>query len=212
MNDLTVIQASQGLCMYVLEQIHSAQEMGIVIGFDHRYNSERFAKLTAAVFLQKGVKVYLYRQLVHTPMVPFGIHNLKAACGVMITASHNPKQDNGFKVYWENACQIVEPHDAGIAHHITLNQEPWTWDVAFCDKSDLCSDPHSAMWEKYFTSIGSLSQGPLQAPPKFVYTPMHGVGGPAASNAFNIFDVPSDCFIPVPQQVCMLNVYSHQVV
>ncbi|KAJ9081484.1 hypothetical protein DSO57_1014031 [Entomophthora muscae] len=201
MNDLTVIQASQGLCNYVLEQLPSAQEKGIVVGYDHRFNSERFARLTSAVFLHKGFKVYLYRQLVHTPMVPFGIKKLNAACGVMITASHNPKQDNGFKVYWENACQIVEPHDAGIAHHITLNQEPWTWDVDLCDFSELCSNPHSPLWVEYFTSIGKLSHSILSAPPKFVYTPMHGVGGPAASNAFKVFGLPKDCFIPVPLQM-----------
>lgn len=208
MNDLTVIQASQGLCSYVMEQIPSAKDMGIVVGFDHRYNSERFAKLTAAAFLHKGFKVYLYRQLVHTPLVPFGIQNLKAACGVMITASHNPKQDNGFKVYWANGCQIVEPHDEGIAQKIAENQEPWTWDVALCDSSPECSDPHTEMWEAYFSQAKKLSsyQANLgkeifSQHPKFVYTPLHGVGGPAAQQAFKAFNFPLENFIPVPQQV-----------
>ncbi|CAG8756877.1 28294_t:CDS:2 [Dentiscutata erythropus] len=92
MNDLT------GLCMYLLDTIPNAIVKGVVIGHDHRHNSETFARLSAAVFLSKGFKVYFYRELVHTPLVPYGVKKLKAACGIMITASHNPKQDNGYKV------------------------------------------------------------------------------------------------------------------
>ncbi|KAH9997853.1 hypothetical protein BJV77DRAFT_981943 [Russula vinacea] len=87
-----------GLCAYVLEHVDNARNRGAVIGYDHRYNSERWALLTALAFLDKGVKTYLYRDLVHTPMqvdavwaVPFGVKKLDAACGIMITASHNPK-------------------------------------------------------------------------------------------------------------------------
>lgn len=107
MNDMIVIQASQGLCAYVLQNVRDAASRGVVVGHDHRHNSERFAQLTAAAFLSNGVKVYLHRGLVHTPIVPFSVKRLNAACGVMITASHNPKQDNGYKVYWENAVQVA---------------------------------------------------------------------------------------------------------
>jgi hypothetical protein len=108
MNDLTVIQASQvrsafksahniintlylkGLCAYVLANVRDAETRGIVVGHDHRYNSERWAKLTAAVFASKNVKVYLHRGYVHTPLVPFSLKTLKAACGVMITGKSKP--------------------------------------------------------------------------------------------------------------------------
>jgi len=99
MNDLVICQASQGLCEYVLQCVSNAASRGVVIGHDHRHNSEKWANFTAATFLANRFRVYLYHGNVHTPLVPFGVRYLNAACGVMITASHNPKQDNGYKVW-----------------------------------------------------------------------------------------------------------------
>lgn len=175
------------MCAYALEQYgDEALSRGVVIGYDHRYNSETFAKLTAAPFLKKGFKVYLYRTKVHTPLVPFGITELNAVCGVMITASHNPKDDNGYKVYWSNGCQIIEPVDAGIANQIRLNEEPWAWDLDICNTSDLCVDPYDEMVEKYFNRISKLfpKADSEKAQPKYLYTPLHGVGGKYAKKAF----------------------------
>jgi phosphoglucomutase len=98
MNALTVTQASQGFSAYLRAQDPSAAERGIVIGHDARHNSLEFAKLTAAAFLRAGVKVWWYSNLVHTPLVPFAVKTSHLAAGVMITASHNPAQDNGYKV------------------------------------------------------------------------------------------------------------------
>ena len=95
MNDLTVIQATQGLCAYLMSL---RQQSSVVIGHDHRHNSEAFARLAGAVFMKKGIKVFFYKKLVHTPMVPFAVDRLGCAAGIMITASHNPKEDNGYKV------------------------------------------------------------------------------------------------------------------
>ena len=122
MNDLVVIQASQGLCKYMETQIATCKKTGIVVGFDGRHNSQRFAELTAAVF-SRGIPVHLYsrfsctfaslllflfscargvllsvNRMVPTPLVPFAVLALRLAGGVMITASHNPKDDNGYKV------------------------------------------------------------------------------------------------------------------
>ena len=81
-----------------------------MVGFDHRargsLTSKRFAEITAASFLHKGVKVHLFPDFVPTPFVPFAVKELNCVAGVMVTASHNPKQDNGYKVYWANACQV----------------------------------------------------------------------------------------------------------
>jgi phosphoglucomutase len=88
MNSLTVIQASQGLAAYVLENVPLAATKGVVIGRDARHNSEKFAKLAAAAFVAKRMKVWWYGDHVHTPLVPFGVSELGAAVGVMITASH----------------------------------------------------------------------------------------------------------------------------
>lgn len=99
MNDLIIIQASQGLAAYIHSKFPgTAAQRGVVIGHDHRHNSEQFARLTAAAFITAGIKVYFYDELVHTPLVPFGIKHLGAVAGVMVTASHNPGQDNGYKV------------------------------------------------------------------------------------------------------------------
>lgn len=106
LNSLTIIQTSQGLAQYLLEKEgSSAATAGVVVGYDARHNSRKFAELAAAAFIAKGIQVWWYEDLVHTPMVPFAVKQLRAAAGVMITASHNPKEDNGYKVYGSNACQ-----------------------------------------------------------------------------------------------------------
>ncbi|EPT05929.1 hypothetical protein FOMPIDRAFT_1033960 [Fomitopsis schrenkii] len=201
MNDLIVIQASQGLCQYVLNTVEGAASKGVVVGHDHRHHSEKWARLTAAAFLKNGVKVYLHRGLVHTPLVPFSVKKLGAACGVMITASHNPKDDNGYKVYWENAVQIIEPHDKGIAASINENLEPQTWDISSTQSSPLCIDKTDEMREAYFKQIASLClRQSLNANTsvKFVNTSMHGVSDPFATRAFEVFGLPP--FVPVKEQ------------
>ncbi|KAJ8584463.1 hypothetical protein M405DRAFT_826766 [Rhizopogon salebrosus TDB-379] len=187
MNDLIVIQASQGLCSYILQHVENATTRGVVIGHDHRHNSKRWAQLTAAAFIANNVKVYLHKGLVHTPLVPFSVKALSAACGVMITASHNPKQDNGYKVYWENAVQIIGPHDVGIAQSILQNLEPRVHDASEVLKSGLCIDSTEEMKRGYFNSLNhlrtaSLSKGSVA----FVNTSLHGVGDAFASKAFEI--------------------------
>ncbi|KDQ20355.1 hypothetical protein BOTBODRAFT_51664 [Botryobasidium botryosum FD-172 SS1] len=194
MNDLIVIQASQGLCSYVLENVHNAAERGVVVGHDHRHNSERFAKLTAAAFINRGVRVYLHRGVVHTPLVPFSVSKLNAACGVMVTASHNPKNDNGYKVYWENAVQIIAPHDEGIAASIKANLEPQTWDTESVTTSRLCLDKTQEMRDAYFEELRKLSRTLNTNPSctvKFVHTAMHGVGHTFAVQAFETVGFPA---------------------
>ncbi|KAF4604010.1 phosphohexose mutase family protein [Pleurotus pulmonarius] len=201
MNDLIIIQASQGLCAYVLAHVENARERGIVVGHDHRHHSKHWADLTASVFLANGVKAYLYRDLVHTPMVPFGVKALRAACGVMITASHNPKDDNGYKVYWENGVQIISPHDEGISDSIKANLTPKTWDTSLVDSSSFCIDPTEDMREAYFAELAKLSlyKSPnAQSIVKFVNTSMHGVSHPFVTRGFELFGLPP--FVAVEEQ------------
>ena len=82
----------------------------------------RFAELTAAVFINEDIPVYLFSKMTATPFVPFCVARLKALCGVMVTASHNPKEDNGYKVYWTNSAQIIPPHDKNIQNSIMINR------------------------------------------------------------------------------------------
>ncbi|KAJ1983947.1 hypothetical protein H4R34_000959 [Dimargaris verticillata] len=195
MNNLTVTQASQGLCQYVLDQIPNARGRGVVVGYDHRHHSQAFAECTATAFIANGFKVWLLAGLVHTPLVPFAVRHHHAACGVMITASHNPKDDNGYKVYWENACQIIPPHDRGIAACIAQNQTPWAAPkpLAALQANPLCQSVATTVAEAYYAQLATLAAP--SAPPnasslRCVYTPMHGVGHPFAERAFRAFKLP----------------------
>ncbi|SCW03294.1 LAFE_0G07272g1_1 [Lachancea fermentati] len=191
MNSLTVLQASQGLARYIAEQF--PERKIAVVGHDHRYNSDRFARVTLAAFLQLGFKVYYLclpqgsqkEEFVHTPMVPFTINQVGASVGVMITASHNPKMDNGYKVYYANGCQIIPPHDRLIAKSIEENLIPFerAWD---CDNLiseglesyQLC-DVKENMTAAYVNTLkDKLLKTHLKPAEKpwFIYTPMHGVG------------------------------------
>jgi phosphoglucomutase len=182
MNSLTVIQASQGLAAYLLNTEHNVKKRGVVIGRDARHNSEKFAKLAAAAFVAKGIKVWWYETPSHTPMVPFGVRELNAVAGIMVTASHNPAKDNGYKVYWSNGCQIIPPHDSGIAASILENLKPVTWDTSVVDDPDLLLEGSLGLVrDKYHRAILFATQlGDFQVKMnpdlRFVYTPMHGVG------------------------------------
>ena len=179
MNSLTVLAASQGLADYVIGQHDDApDQLAIAVGYDARHNSEKFARLAAATFLEKGLKVLWFGQICHTPMVPFAVSHYKAAAGVMVTASHNPKNDNGYKVYWSNGSQIIPPHDAGIAKAIDEVKEILTWDPNLVDSHERVQRVFAEAAKLYLDHIRELVW-PLpsveQAMP-FTYTPMHGVG------------------------------------
>lgn len=131
LNYLVVLQTTQGLVRYLQRQLGSevTAERGVVIGYDHRQkgsmNSKGFGELCARIFSVEGIKVYLYEDIIATPLVPYGVVKLNAAAGIMITASHNPKADNGYKLYWGNGVQITPPHDGGIYSSILENLTPW---------------------------------------------------------------------------------------
>ena len=189
MNDLVIIQTTQGIVEHLISKhtLPEVQRRGVVVGHDHRHKSLDFSRLVAAVFLSKGIRVYLFRDICHTPLVPFGVLKENAVCGVMITASHNPKQDNGYKLYGANGCQIIPPNDQEIAQLILENLEPWSeavWDMDACSKQQdtLCQDPSSELLDAYYSGI--ISSLNLSAHTsscnlsslKVCYTAMHGVG------------------------------------
>ncbi|ANB14795.1 phosphoribomutase PRM15 [Sugiyamaella lignohabitans] len=219
MNDLTVLQASQGLVSYVRNTVPNAEAQGVVIGHDHRHNSSRFAELTALAFVTKGFKVYTLGQC-HTPLVPFAIDEFRASCGVMVTASHNPAQDNGYKVYWQNGCQIIPPHDVGIAQSIEENAEPWTWDVSVLKDNqlvvDIGSQSSAVLVSKYFAKMNqvlgftdghtggrrasAVGPGAARDSIQFVYTPMHGVGLPYLHEAASQLGLSANSVVTVNEQ------------
>lgn len=221
MNEVTVMQAAQGVVSHLLASVPGAASQGVVIGYDHRgqvgLTSRRFALLTAAVCVAKGVKCYLFSQLVATPLVPFGILHLGAAAGVMVTASHNPKMDNGYKVYWGNGSQIISPVDKAIAAAIVANACPWAPYGPALDggageaallSHPLLSDPLDALLPAYLAgaskdlSLGATGRLPATTLPmhhRVTYTAMHGVGTPYTAAMFQAFKLPP--FTPTPQQV-----------
>lgn len=138
MNCLTVIQASQGIAQHLVASSSSLRQLSVIIGHDSRHNSARFARLAANAFRSKGITVHMFEDHVPTPLVAFGVRFLAVDAGIMITASHNPAQDNGYKVYGANGAQINNPVDEHIAKSILENLEPWeeAW-----DESDIVLNP-----------------------------------------------------------------------
>ncbi|XP_053273599.1 phosphoglucomutase-2 isoform X2 [Pleuronectes platessa] len=200
MNDLTIIQTTQGFCHYLEESLENLKERGVVIGYDARAhppsggNSKRFASLAAAVFISRGVPVHLFSDIVPTPFVPFTVSHLGLCAGIMVTASHNPKQDNGYKVYWENGAQIVSPHDKGISKAIEENLEPWpeSWNAEEALKSPLLKDPYQDVHTQYFKAIQKHCHHRdinKSSEVKIVHTSVHGVGHTFVQSAFKAFDL-----------------------
>ncbi|MHA2939651.1 phospho-sugar mutase [Vibrio sp. RC27] len=183
MNRLVIQETALGLGTYLLESTPNAAEQGIIIGYDGRLLSKQFAYDTASVMLALGIKVYLSHKVSPTPTIAFGITHLNTAAGVVVTASHNPPQDNGFKVYWDNGAQIISPHDSGIAKAIDLAS------VAPIPLSDLAQaeSNEQLVWldEQFFTDyqvmvLSDSSPKNRTTAFKAAYTPMHGVGADIA--------------------------------
>lgn len=219
MNDVTILQASQGLVKHLMKKNPSNKDLSIVVGYDHRYHSQRFAEITASVALSQGLRVYYLgsidnlsdesinlsetnitksqesdRGYVHTPLVPFAIDYFNASAGVMVTASHNPALDNGYKVYYGNGCQIIPPNDTDIARSIDENLNPWleknVWDIVgnFKHNSDLLVDSKEEITSKYIESVNSLLIKNNALNYNFTYTPMHGVGMEIFKKVLRLFE------------------------
>ncbi|XP_074397724.1 phosphopentomutase [Zonotrichia albicollis] len=207
MNDLTIIQTTQGFCRYLEKNFSDLKKRGVVIGFDARAHlssggsSKRFARLAANTFISQGVPVYLFSDIIPTPFVPYTVTHLKLCAGIMVTASHNPKQDNGYKVYWENGAQIISPHDKGISQAIEENQEPWpqAWDDRLIDSSPLLHDPYAMVNKEYFKDIQKqcfYRNINKETNLKFVHTSVHGVGHKFVQLAFKAFDLSPPFAVP----------------
>ena len=195
MNDLVILQTTQGLASYLIEQLgeDAAKERGVIIGYDHRkkgsLSSMGFARYCAAVFLARGIKVYCLEGLVPTPFVPYGVTQLNCCAGLMITASHNPKADNGYKVYWGNGAQIIPPHDSGISAHIAKNLKPaidYNVSDSFVLNHELSEDVTDKVSSAYMAAIATQPSNTRETNSdlKIAYTAMHGIGGKWIEMAF----------------------------
>lgn len=179
MNRLVIQETALGLGNYLLQQIPDAAQRGIIIGYDGRLLSKQFAYDTAAVMTALNIRVYLTETVSPTPTIAFGINQLNTAAGVVVTASHNPPQDNGFKVYWQNGAQIIAPHDGGIAAAIDVAAQS---EIPLCDLDDaqakgLLSWLSQSFFDDYQEMVlENLHQPACQDKFAVAYTPMHGVG------------------------------------
>ncbi|AYO07411.1 phospho-sugar mutase [Vibrio parahaemolyticus] len=184
MNRLVIQETATGLGHYLLEQVQDAASRGVVIGYDGRPDSKQFAHDTASVLAALGIKVYLTYQVAATPIVAFGVRTMNAAAAVVVTASHNPPEYNGFKVYWENGAQIIPPHDSGIAAKI---DEATTKPLPLMSLDD-AKQQGLLVWledDYYQTYRKTMNENALLTPDSntdisIAYTAMHGVGADMA--------------------------------
>ncbi|MSP26271.1 MAG: phospho-sugar mutase [Myxococcales bacterium] len=190
MNLAVVRRTSAGLARYLAESVPEARARGVVVGYDGRRKSREFAEATASVLVAAGFRVQLAERLCPTPIVAFAVRELACAAGVMVTASHNPPEYNGYKVYADNGAQIVPPWDAGIAAAILASpaaDEVPTAPFAEALASGRIVTFGSELDRRYLAAVLALvpPHGEGRALP-IVYTPLHGVGLPLFRAALEI--------------------------
>jgi phosphomannomutase len=195
MNRLVVRQAAAGLARYLLDTDPHAAQRGVVVGFDARRKSDVFAADTARVMASFGIRALLFDQYAPTPVIAWSITELECAAGVVVTASHNPPADNGYKVYLADGAQIVPPHDVGIAARID-QIDPTRVELASAD-DPLISAVGDELFERYLAAIPGVRRRPDVVGPIVAYTAMHGVGGETVTRAFAAAGLPA----PIPVAV-----------
>lgn len=176
MNIYTVGAATQGLANYI-NQHFAGKNPAVVVGHDCRNNSRKFAEIAADIFSANGIRVYLFESLRPTPEISYAIRKLGCQSGVIVTASHNPKEYNGYKVYWEDGAQIIAPHDTGIINEVN---KVTVDDIRFEGNKSLITIIGKEMDRQFMDSIKTLSLSPEAVAKhkdlKIVYTPCHGTG------------------------------------
>ena len=203
MNKYIIRKASQGLSNYLIKTCGEiGKNKGVVISFDCRNNSSDFAMETALVLCANGIKTYLFSSLRSTPELSFAVRELKCQAGVMITASHNPKEYNGYKVYWEDGGQLVEPQASGIVSEVN-NVDEFS-DVKIISKekaveSGLLNILNDELDEKYLSYVKNESILDIgKNNYKLVYSPLHGTGGRSVKKLLN--ELGYSVFIPKEQE------------
>ena len=178
MNIYTVGAATQGLANYLKEAFADLPQISVVVGHDVRNNSRLFAEVVADIFSANGIKVYLFEDFRPTPELSFAIRHLGCQSGVNITASHNPKEYNGYKAYWADGAQVLAPHDVNIIDHV--NKIKSVKDIKFEGNKDLIEIIGDKLDQEFLAAVKSLSLDPevikRHADLKIVYTPIHGTG------------------------------------
>ena len=177
MNIYTVGAATQGLSNYLNKCFAGKKDISVVVGHDCRNNSDKFAKISADIFSANGIKVYLFDDLRPTPEVSFAIRHFGCQSGINITASHNPREYNGYKAYWDDGAQVLAPHDTAIIDEVN---EVTVADIKFNGNKDLIQIIGKEVDKVYLDMVHSISIDPevirRQKDLSIVYTPLHGAG------------------------------------
>lgn len=178
MNIYTVGSATQGLSNYLKKEFSELDEIKVVIGHDCRNNSRKFAEISADIFSANGIKVFLFEDLRPTPEVSYAIRKLGCQSGIMITASHNPKEYNGYKAYWNDGAQVLGPHDKNIIAEV--NRIKCVDDILFKGNKKLIEIIGKDMDKAFIEEVKRLVLSPESIKRhndiKIVYTPIHGTG------------------------------------
>lgn len=177
MNKYIVGMATQGFANYVLKAFAGRKDIAAVVGHDCRNHGREFAETVAAIFTANGIQVYLFESLRPTPEISFAIRNLKAQCGVNVTASHNPREYNGYKAYWEDGSQVLQPHDIGIVEEVkkvSIDDVKWELnpDLLKIIGGEVDFDYMTAVKESMVDQDVILRNKDLN----IVYSAMHGAG------------------------------------
>lgn len=202
MNKYTVGKATQGLANFIVK--NNVQDKGVVIAYDSRIMSDEFSEQTALILNANGIKTYLFESLRPTPVLSFSVRELKCTAGIVITASHNPPEYNGYKVYWQDGAQISNPIDKGIMEEInkikdyseikTMNKEEATAKGLFNIVGKQVDDRYIEELKKLVINKEIIDEESDEL--KIVYTPLHGTGAVMAKRILselgfkNIFVVP----------------------
>ncbi len=178
MNKYTVGMATQGLANYLIKMFPDIDQIKVAIAYDSRNNSKYFARITAEVFSANGFKVYLFDDLRPTPELSFAIRYFKCQSGIVITASHNPKEYNGYKAYWDDGGQLIPPHDKNVIDEVKKIKK--INDVKFNGIEKNIEIIGEKVDEEYLRRIKELTLSPeiikKHKDIKIVYTPLHGTG------------------------------------
>lgn len=177
MNIYTVGAATQGLSNYLNKNFADKDQISVVVGHDCRNNSRLFAETCANIFSANGIKVYLFDDMRPTPEMSFAIRHLGCQSGIILTASHNPKEYNGYKAYWDDGAQVLAPHDKGIIDEVN---KVGVADIKFEGRPELIETIGKEIDDIYLAKVKELSIDPecikRQKDLKIVYTPLHGTG------------------------------------
>ena len=177
MNIYTVGAATQGLSNYLNKCFEGKKDISVVVGHDCRNNSRKFAEISADIFSANGIKVYLFDDMRPTPEMSFAIRQLGCQSGIILTASHNPKEYNGYKAYWDDGAQVLAPHDKGIIDEVNKVSVD---KIKFEGNKDLIQIIGKEIDDEYLRRVHTISIDPevikRQKDLKIVYTPIHGTG------------------------------------